>query len=393
MTHGHRTPILVTVAASVALVLALLPFATAAHAHRDAPNNACDENTPAAVFDDRDEAAEVHRRNLDCVAALGIAQGRPAADGGRQYDPREAVLRDQMASFVARMLEAAGHDLPAVQDQGFVDTAGNEHEDRINQLAAAGIVQGRTDNRYSPHEPVRRDQMASFVMRAASYAHDARYTPVAGPYFADTANSVHRPNIRAAFEMWVVSGRSTQEYAPHDEVRRDEMASFLARLIDLIHPDQWRNSNQSFIVAPQEAVTRPAGDPQEMSVGARYDGRPFTGPVDIALLPCGNADPTASPVTFADRDANGLADGFASTAQDQAYISQVNGQPTGGRALHVRDATPASDGVLRFTVVAGPGADCAVVAVFVSRAIDDGLRLDAGRRPATAFGVGEVTWR
>lgn len=375
--------------AAIALLFPLVPLGAMASAHRDAPNNACDRDTPPAAFADRAQIDEVHRANVDCIAALGVAEGRDGPTG-LEYAPGATVLRSQMASFVARALEAAGHDLPAPSDQGFADVQGDTHEDRINQLAEIDVVFGRSDTRYAPNQEVRRDQMAAYLMRAASWAHGHQYEPVSAPQFDDTEGNVHVRHIQSAYEMWVVGGRTPNTYAPADAVQREAMGSLLSRMIDLIHPENYQTTNQTHIVAPQEAITMDAGDPYEFSVGARYDGRPFTGPVDIALLPCTNAEPTDSPVIFQDLDDDGLADDLASTDGNQAYISEVNGLPPGGPELHVRDAHPAEDGILRFTVVS-PAVDCAVIVVFQPR-VDEGLRLDAGQRPAGPFGVGQITW-
>ena len=46
---------------------------------------------------DRDAAASVHRRSIDCVAASAIAEDR---DG--DYHPAEPVTRGQMASVLVR---------------------------------------------------------------------------------------------------------------------------------------------------------------------------------------------------------------------------------------------------------------------------------------------------
>ena len=386
----HQRARRLVVAGAIALLLPLLPLGATAGAHRDAPNNACGSETPPATFVDRAEIDEVHRANVDCIASLGVAEGR-SGPAGVEYDPEAPVRRDQMASFVARSLEAASHELPPPSDQGFDDIEGNTHEDRINQLAEIGVVEGRTANRYDPDDPVRRDQMAAYLMRAASWAHDHEYAPVVGPHFADISDSVHAPDIDVAYEMWVVSGRTAGAYAPAETVEREAMGSFLARFIDLVHPANFQTSNQTHIVAPQEAITADAGDPVEYRVGARYDGEPFTGPVDVVLFPCTVAEPTDSPVVFVDADDNGVADGFASTVGQQAYISRINGEPTGGPERHVRDVGPDADRVLDITVVA-PSADCAVVVVYDPR-VEDQLRLDAGERPAGPFGVGKVTWQ
>jgi len=77
-----------------------------------------------------------------------------------------------MASFVARTVERSGGQLPAAGDQGFGDIAGNVHAERINQLAAAGIVQGTAAGTYAPGSPVTRAQMATFLVRAFEYRTD-----------------------------------------------------------------------------------------------------------------------------------------------------------------------------------------------------------------------------
>lgn len=69
----------------------------------------------------------------------------------------------------------------------------------------------------------------------------------------------------------------------------------------------------------------------------------------------------------------------------------MNGNPTGG-AVRVEDTHPAErDDVLRFDVVA-EAPDCASVVVYQDRAPSLELRLDAGQRPAVAFGIGQVAW-
>ena len=56
---------------------------------------------------------------------------------GTLYCPAEPVRRDQMASFIAR-----GFELPAATEDFFPDDEGNTHEDNINRVAAAGITLG-----------------------------------------------------------------------------------------------------------------------------------------------------------------------------------------------------------------------------------------------------------
>jgi hypothetical protein len=54
----------------------------------------------------------------------------------------------------------------------FADDDGSVHEPAIDRLAVRGVVQGRQDGSYGPQAGVRRDQLASFLARALDLAVD-----------------------------------------------------------------------------------------------------------------------------------------------------------------------------------------------------------------------------
>ena len=189
---------------------------------------------PPAPVSDRGEIAEVHVPSVDCVFAQGISIGT----AGGTYDPNGMTRRDQMASFIVRSLEAAGYDLPAPSDQGFTDIAGNEHEGNIQVLAAIGVTEGTTETTYTPAQLVRRDQMASFLVRAAEYAYegaDLEVGPEPVPAFSDVpASNTHADNVNtAALVVGVAEGQPSGSYQPAQPVKRQQMASFLVRLVDM----------------------------------------------------------------------------------------------------------------------------------------------------------------
>ena len=66
-----------------------------------------------------------------------------------------------MATFLAR-----ARQLQPVAAGPFSDTAGDQHEQNINAVAAAGIAGGFGDGTYRPLAGVLRDQMATFLFRA-----------------------------------------------------------------------------------------------------------------------------------------------------------------------------------------------------------------------------------
>jgi hypothetical protein len=119
-------------------------------------------------------ASYVHASNISKLANIGVTAG---TRGGQDYAPLAAVTRAQMASFISRALTfletgdgQPESEPPRTSDDYFSDDDGSVHESNIDALAEAGIVQGFADGTYRPAISVKRDQMASFVMRALDYA-------------------------------------------------------------------------------------------------------------------------------------------------------------------------------------------------------------------------------
>lgn len=112
---------------------------------------------PGGTFTDDD--LNVHEGYIEAIAAEGITAGCDAS--GTLYCPSGVVTRAQMATFLTRAL-----GLPASTTDWFPDDNGSVHEPNINAIADAGISLGRTDGTYGPNEAVLRGQMASFLARA-----------------------------------------------------------------------------------------------------------------------------------------------------------------------------------------------------------------------------------
>jgi hypothetical protein len=137
-----------------------------------------------------------------------------------------------MASFIARMIDATSKDLPAATSDHFPDDNSSSHEANINRLAEAGIVSGRADGTYGPNDPVTRAQMATFLVRAYEYVGPALTS--SRDWFPDDNGSTHEANTNKAAEAGFAAGRADGTYAPNNVVTRDQMASFLARVLDLL---------------------------------------------------------------------------------------------------------------------------------------------------------------
>ena len=190
-----------------------------------------------------DDDDNVHEANIEAIAQAGITKGcnPPVND---RYCPEDPVTRGQMAAFLSRAL-----DLPDTPVDFFVDDDASTFEADINRLAAAGITKGCNppdNDRYCPDDPVTRGQMAAFLVRAFGYTDQGD-----GDLFVDDDGSVFEGDIDRLAVAGVTLGCNPPDndrYCPDDPVRRDQMASFLARALDL-----------------DPITPTPAGDPRQSS--------------------------------------------------------------------------------------------------------------------------------
>ena len=175
---------------------------------------------PGGTFVDDD--LNPHEGFIEAIAAIGVTQGCDA--DAMLYCPAGDVTRGQMASFLARAL-----GLPASSDDFFTDDDTSTHEANINAIAAAGITLGFSDGTFQPDGFVSRAQMASFLSRGLELP------DVSDDYFDDDEGNTHEENINKMADNGITLGCDSTGtvYCPADNVRRDQMASFLGRGLDL----------------------------------------------------------------------------------------------------------------------------------------------------------------
>jgi hypothetical protein len=219
-----------------AATAALVAIPTAASAQSFTPaDDPCLGDPPPAEYEDRDQIIEIHLPAVDCTTDNGIFQGNISLEG-RRFNPAASLTRAQMASIIARALDHAGYELPAVPPDAFEDDTTSVHQLNINRLAAVGIVKGRTDTEFDPESPVRRDQMASFLVRAAEKAYGTEFEPTSSGGFSDVLEgNVHRENVIVASEiLGLAIGHPNGTFSPASMTRRDHAATFISRLVDMI---------------------------------------------------------------------------------------------------------------------------------------------------------------
>jgi hypothetical protein len=239
-----------------------------------------------------DDNGSVHEVNIETIFVPGITLGcSPTAP---LYCPSAPVTRQQMASFLARMLH-----LPASATDYFDDDSGSVHQAAINSIAAAGITLGcdATGQHYCPTAQVTRAQMASFLARALDL------NPAVINYFTDDEGNTHEANINRVALAGITLGcdLTGKLYCPNASVTRGQMASFLARSLktgvngiitvsiisppDLITiPAVWNGSGYSALVPLRASAVSPTGKTVTVIWSSSVEGLLGTGSSTNAIL-------------------------------------------------------------------------------------------------------------
>jgi hypothetical protein len=147
---------------------------------------------------------------------------------GPRFDAKTQAVRDRAAASTP---DAVGIDEIVVRSATpFTDIAGSPFESYIAWVYQQGITSGCSPTLYCPNDPVPRDQMASFLARALDLGGPA---PNA---FTDDNGNPHEPNINVVARDGIASGCGVNLFCPSGLVKRDQMASFLSRALDLSGP-------------------------------------------------------------------------------------------------------------------------------------------------------------
>jgi hypothetical protein len=170
-----------TAAMALAMALALLlsgaAFAqTSGNEVEAVPIDDSCNDVPEDGFTDVPET-DTFDDEIECLKAYGFTEG---TGDGTTYEPAGFTRRWQMVQFVARLAADAAEqveafDLPEASDQGFNDIGDLEQrfQDNINIMAEIGVVEGKNATTFDPFENVKRDQMASFINRLQGAIQDS----------------------------------------------------------------------------------------------------------------------------------------------------------------------------------------------------------------------------
>lgn len=172
--------------------------------------------------------ASPHYDAVACLVSTGVTQGISATEFGST----RGLTRAQIATLVARAIDRTGA-LPSLPENGrFTDVpATSVHRDAIETLASIGIVRGTTSSIFEPRRTVTRAELAAVTSRATEYLTEGQVRAT-GPDFFDLAGVAEAPEINKSAGLRIVLGRSDGAFEPTKDVRRDQAASMVFRLLD-----------------------------------------------------------------------------------------------------------------------------------------------------------------
>ena len=178
-----------------------------------------------------DDNGNPHEPNIEAIAAAGITRGCNPPTNDR-YCPDASVTRAEMAAL---LLRGIGQEASLPPYQGYFSDApaGQWYTGYVERLYQLGISTGYQDGTYAPGANVSRAEMAALVLRAIG---EHQNLPGYLALFVDVPGDAwYRPFVERMFQLGITSGCATNplQYCPLGAVRRDEMASFLARALHL----------------------------------------------------------------------------------------------------------------------------------------------------------------
>jgi len=161
-----------------------------------------------------------------------VSNGITAGIGGGNYGVTAATVRQQMAVFLLKARLGLCYTPPPCVGT-FADVpCSNIFAPWIEDLAARGITTGCGGSNYCPLNPVRRDQMAVFLLKTK---YGSSYVPPAceGDFADVPCSSPFAPWIEQLADENITGGCGGNNYCPTNPNTRGQMAVFIVKTFGL----------------------------------------------------------------------------------------------------------------------------------------------------------------
>jgi len=168
---------------------------------------------------------------IETVYADGITGG--CNPSPLMYCPSNPVTRQQMAVFLLKAMHGQSYAPPSCAGI-FTDVpCSSPYAPWIEELAAEGVTGGCGTGTYCPSDPVTRQQMAVFLLKAE---HGSSYTPPtcsSNPFPDVPCPSTYANWIQQLVAEAITGGCAGGDYCPTSSVTRGQMAVFLVKTFGL----------------------------------------------------------------------------------------------------------------------------------------------------------------
>ena len=191
-------------------------------------DNAAVLQVAGEVFSDIADAGG-HQANVETLSDRGILEGTECGPG--QFCPRDPIQRWVMAVWLVRAVDGGDPADPGSSRFEDVDVS-QWWSPFVERLADLGITRGCSTEpaRFCPTDPVTRQQMASFLVRAF------QLEPEPENKFTDVEDdNSHLVDINGLAAAGITAGCATEpaRFCPGEDTTRAEMATFLARALGI----------------------------------------------------------------------------------------------------------------------------------------------------------------
>lgn len=161
----------------------------------------------------------------------GCAQNDPTTPQNEaRFCPEELTTREEMAAFVIRAIE--GEPTVNYCDSGipFPDVTSSMWScGYIKRFKELGIARGYSNGTYGPFDPVSREEMAAFIIRALKEEPVDNYCDSGSP-FSDVPTYIWSCKyIKRLYELGIVRNSENSIFRPYDHIKRSEIAFYLVR--------------------------------------------------------------------------------------------------------------------------------------------------------------------
>ena len=161
-----------------------------------------------------------------------VLNGVSGGTGGGLYGVNNPTLRQQMAVFLLKGKHGVCFVPPPCQGLFADVSCSSPFAIWIEALFAEGITGGCGPGLFCPQNPVRRDQMAVFIVKAMHGA-DFVPPPCTGLYGDVVCPSLFADWIEQLSMEGITSGCGGNNYCPSNPITRGQMAVFVVRAFDL----------------------------------------------------------------------------------------------------------------------------------------------------------------